>query len=422
MNNIKKKVFLMMLVFACAISIIIIFVFNFTMNNYIEHGSKKAIQSELEMIERSFDSNGFFIEQFNKSNNGFNVNSIIVDNYMIDNYSEKAAGEYWLSGEDNKVLNFFVKKSYLLKEGEIKKVVINSEKYYIAHKSIVTSVPFYMDYWANSELETSGYSMEYILYVNVSAISEFTKTLNIIFSCILVAFLVLAIVVGIKAGSMIENSERKLKTFFENSSHELKTPLMSIQGYAEGLQTGIIKDEKSAIQIILEESDKMSALINEILFLSKIDSGQFVFKNENINLKELIYSCVSSMETVAQKKDVIIEIECVDNNVNILGDEQQLAKAILNLLSNAVRYAKSKIDIVCRYNKKNIEIVISDDGVGISGEDLPHIFERFYSGANGNTGIGLSLAKEIIEKHNGKIFFENSNQVTSFIIKLNSQD
>ncbi|MDO4792904.1 MAG: HAMP domain-containing sensor histidine kinase [Filifactor alocis] len=212
---------------------------------------------------------------------------------------------------------------------------------------------------------------------------------------------------------MIDESERVQRTFFQNASHELRTPLMSIQGYAEGLQAGIFKDSDKALSIIVDESDKMSKLISQMLLLSNTQG--YELNKKTVNLTQILYGYIDSIRPMAIKNDLTATVDA-KQNIYLLADETLLERAFLNILSNATRYARSKISLCISAQNSHARVDISDDGPGIAPTDLPHIFERFYKGEKGNFGIGLAITKDIIEKHGGTITAESSEQGTTFTI------
>lgn len=216
---------------------------------------------------------------------------------------------------------------------------------------------------------------------------------------------------------MIDDSEEKQKQFFQNASHELRTPLMSIQGYAEGLKTGIFKEKEVALDVISQESEKMSELINEMLFLS--NSQEIIPEMEKIDISEMLYNCKNHIVSIAEKKHINVECDFDTNGeIFVYADERRLERAFLNIIVNAVRYAKSELKIICKIHDKYVKISITDDGEGISKEDLPHIFERFYKGKGGNFGIGLSITHEVVSQHNGSINVMSDGNKTEFEITL----
>jgi len=209
---------------------------------------------------------------------------------------------------------------------------------------------------------------------------------------------------------MLQSYESNQKQFFQNVSHELRTPLMSIQGYAEGILANIFcKDE--AAGIILSEGQKMSNLVSELIYISRIDiSGYNAHSIATLNIKNLLYGCVERVRPIAQKSNKQIFVSMPSYEITVVADEEKLDRAILNILSNAIRHAKSEVEIICKIEEDTLEIMVCDDGDGIDPADLPHIFKRFYKGENGNHGLGLAISKDIITSLNGKITAKNSNK------------
>ncbi len=215
-------------------------------------------------------------------------------------------------------------------------------------------------------------------------------------------------------------SQKLQKLIFQNASHELRTPLMSIQGYAEGISTNVLKNHQSAADIIITESKKMSELVDEMLFISRMDEQQLTEEDMTVmELRQIIEDCREEICVIGEKKGVVV-IESLDGgNYFIKGEEKQITKALSNVMSNGIRYAEEKLAITGTVADGQIVISISDDGKGISENDLPHIFERFYKGEGGNFGIGLSITKDIIERHGGQIRAENnSTKGAKFTITL----
>lgn len=197
------------------------------------------------------------------------------------------------------------------------------------------------------------------------------------------------------------------KTFFQNVSHELKTPLMSIQGYAEGITSHVFENEQTeeAANIILTESDRLTEMINNLLYLSRLDSGNYVKKEEAFDCTEILKETVEQFQLFAAEKE--IEYEQIGEAFLIEGDWEGFQKAISNILTNALRYADCEIKISCDCENRMIEI--SDDGMGIDEKDLPYIFKRFYKGKNGCSGIGLAISFAAIKSMNGTITAQNKN-------------
>lgn len=208
----------------------------------------------------------------------------------------------------------------------------------------------------------------------------------------------------------IRQAEASQLTFFQNASHELRTPLMSIQGYTEGMKEGIIQEEL-AYTIILQESQKMKQLVDDIMLLSRLDGSSHP-KKEKILMDNLVSNCVSYFKPIAHQKGLELTYSHTNQAFAIEGNEELLQKAITNIVSNALRYAKSNINITLKAN----QVIIENDGPAISSKDLPHIFERFYKGKEGQTGIGLAMVKEIMNQHKGDILVNSQANKTQFIL------
>ncbi len=205
----------------------------------------------------------------------------------------------------------------------------------------------------------------------------------------------------------LKKSEDTQKIFFQNVSHELRTPLMSIGGYAQGIEEGLFDSDKTAARTIIEETSRLSALVSDLLTISRIESAP-VPRLTELFLFDLISDSIDRVFPIAQEKGIEIDFPPIPENLSILADEELFSKLMDNLLSNAVRYAKEKIKISVEKENDSVKISVLDDGNGITPADLPHIFERFYKGAGGKFGIGLSIAKEATEKMGGTILAENA--------------
>ena len=197
------------------------------------------------------------------------------------------------------------------------------------------------------------------------------------------------------------------KDFFQNASHELRTPLMSIKVYAEGI-TYDIMDPKQAANTILEETDRLSELVTDLLYIAKVDSSATEYKIDKLDICDLLEKCTKRQEALAGRKNIIFELDLDKNGIIYEGSKELLSRSIDNLVSNAIRYAKSKVVVSCEQTDYDIRITVQDDGNGIDDEALPHVFERFYKGVGGNTGIGLSIVKSIVEQHSGYVQVQNT--------------
>ena len=216
----------------------------------------------------------------------------------------------------------------------------------------------------------------------------------------------------------LEMYDKAQKTFLQNASHEFRTPIMSIQSYAEGIKYDVV-DGKSAADIIIDESKRLTHLVEDLLYLSRLESIEESYRYDNLDFNDLINTCVKRMNAIAFKYNIKIVTHNIDKNVCIYTDEEKLSRAIINVMSNCTRYAKSTITITSKISENSkVEIEIEDDGPGFDKNELPNVFERFYKGKKGNFGLGLSISKNIIEKLNGKITASNSESGALFTIEL----
>ena len=246
----------------------------------------------------------------------------------------------------------------------------------------------------------------YILYVDVGAVMQYSAYLNAVFFAVLAVLSVLVCLFGRKLGGYVERAHESQKWFFQNVSHELKTPMMAVQGCAEGIHTGVL-DPVKASGAILEEAEQMSDLVEELLALSRLESGQANAEFRFTDIREVLYDCLRSTEQLTEQRKLCIT-PCFDEDPVLVNcDEVQLRRAFTNIITNALRYAKKEIQIECKADRGKAIVRIRDDGEGIAPELLPHIFDRFYSTRKGGAGIGLSLAKEIVSLHKGTISASN---------------
>ena len=256
----------------------------------------------------------------------------------------------------------------------------------------------------------------YIMYIDIGPITRYIVTLNWVFFAVLLAISSVMCLLGFRFGRDIEKEAERQQTFFQNASHELKTPLMAIQGYAEGIQAGVM-DAGSAADVILEESDRMTELVEELLDISKIDMGRQRLTLSETDIRELLYDGIRAVEPIAAGGITIVP-DFPEEPVMVSCDDTRLRRAVANILSNGVRYARSELRLTCRADKRHVTIRIQDDGDGIAEEDIPHIFDRFYMGRSGKSGIGLALTKEIIHLHRGTIRAYNGDSGAVFEISI----
>jgi two-component system phosphate regulon sensor histidine kinase PhoR len=212
--------------------------------------------------------------------------------------------------------------------------------------------------------------------------------------------------------------ERVRRDFVANVSHEFKTPLTAIQGFAETLLAGAIDDPHNRerfLGIILEHSRRLARLTDDLLKLSKMDADRLEVEIRRVSVSELIESCLETAQRRAAEKNIHISVEPTDNLPDIAGDRRRLAEVLQNLLDNAIQYTLAEGRIVLSAEQREGEVIftVADTGIGIPKADQSRIFERFYrvdaarSREAGGTGLGLSIAKHLVEVHGGRIWIDS---------------
>lgn len=209
------------------------------------------------------------------------------------------------------------------------------------------------------------------------------------------------------------------KEFVANVSHEMRTPLTTIKSYTETLMYGAIDEKDIAmdfLSIINTEADRMSFLVRDLLQLSRFDNKQVKFKFTKVYINELISENVRQNKIHAENKHQNLILELYpDDDAYVVADRDRVNQVINNITTNAIKYSpeNATVKIYVTEDKNYYKINVSDTGMGISKEDFPRIFERFYrvdkarSRAMGGTGLGLAIAKEIMEGHDGKLTAES---------------
>ena len=183
----------------------------------------------------------------------------------------------------------------------------------------------------------------------------------------------------------------------QNLSHDLKTPLMSIGGYAEGIKYGVLNDTQQAADVIINESKRLTGVVEKVLMLSDLDALHKPIKMEYINITNFLDDEATALDGYAIKQNIKLECNYRNNDTKVLADEELLSTIVRNLLSNAIRYAKHKVDIKTFEKDNIIYLCVADDGIGLSQEDKKYLFVRYYVGKTGHTGLGLSAAKSAAE-------------------------
>ncbi len=224
----------------------------------------------------------------------------------------------------------------------------------------------------------------------------------------------------------VKESQQQLRYFVADVSHQLRTPLTSIQGFAQAILDGTAEDNEAklnAARVIDDESKRMIRQVEELLELSRIQSGQLQMSRELVDIKELLLHSQEVFSLRAEEKSISL-IADIEPLMPVVGDVDHLEQVFSNLLDNALKNTPFKGEVVisgCNIAASTVEITIADNGPGIPPEQLPYVFERFYqaSGLRTGFGLGLAIAREIVTAHGGKIEAGSSpGEGTRFTITL----
>ena len=226
-------------------------------------------------------------------------------------------------------------------------------------------------------------------------------------------------------GSQLESTLEQLKTaeklrrdFVANVSHELRTPVTSIRTYAETLEANPdlpAETTQEFLNVIINESDRMTKIVQDLLELSRFDSGHLKLELDSFSIERSLRDVYAAIALEAKKRGHTFNLELEWQIPKIKGDKSRIEQVLMNVVSNAIKYTPDGglIDVFGGAKNGRVWVTISDNGVGIPDEDLTHVFDRFYrvdkarSRESGGTGLGLSIAKEIISRHGGEIVIKS---------------
>ena len=210
----------------------------------------------------------------------------------------------------------------------------------------------------------------------------------------------------------LRNLQTMRRELIGNISHDFRTPLAGIKAMVETLRDGAVDDRNVAsdfLSRIENEVDRLTQMVTELTELSRIETGGSELKLEAIGINTLIEEAVNQLKPQAERKHISITVGSTDEIPEIYVDNERIRQVLINLLHNAVKFTGEKGRIVVHYGVEQgmVRVDIIDNGIGIAEKDLPHVFERFYmadrSRTGGGTGMGLAIAKHVIEAHHGKI-------------------
>jgi two-component system sensor histidine kinase BaeS len=230
----------------------------------------------------------------------------------------------------------------------------------------------------------------------------------------------------------LEKTETMRRQLIGDVTHELRTPLTTIKGYMEGLIDGVLPSNEETYTHIYREADRLQHLVNDLQELSRVEAGAYVLHRQDTTAKNLVDTALARLNRQFEEKGVAVSTHIPDGLPSVSVDADRMGQVLLNLLGNALQYTPSggSVDITAALQPGEVHISISDTGIGIPPEHLHHIFTRFYrvdksrSRSGGGSGIGLTIAKFLVEAHSGRIWVESrgagKGSTFNFTIPLNS--
>lgn len=214
----------------------------------------------------------------------------------------------------------------------------------------------------------------------------------------------------------LSNAEKMKNDFISSISHELRTPLTAIKGWAETLRG--IEDQdtvKKGMRVISSESDRLSALVEELLDFSRIQNGKFTLVLSNMDILAELEDAILIYQEGARRAEIALHYNAPENLPVFFGDKNRLRQVFINIIDNAIKYsdAGGNVWITASADKDNIKITVRDSGCGISEQDLPNVKTKFYKAnhTKRGSGIGLAVAEEIVTMHDGQLFISSEENV-----------
>ncbi len=219
-----------------------------------------------------------------------------------------------------------------------------------------------------------------------------------------------------KMADRLEQTETMRRRLIGDIAHELRTPLTTIKGYVEAMIDGVLPADEATLQQVYRESDRLQRLVQDLQVLSRVESPAFSLQRDRLEVAPLLQLAHSRLAAQFDEKGVGLGLENAGDLPAIQADEDRLVQVLTNLLGNALQYtdAGGQVTLSAHRQGAEVHITVRDTGIGIAAEHLPHIFERFYrvdksrARAAGGSGIGLTIARNLVEAHGGRIWAQSA--------------
>lgn len=447
--SIRMKIFLPVMVILIAFPLAVWVMFRYTLDVHMNYNARRSLEWAVDRAEGLYDTESF-LDTLKEELNAENVDTGMMAvncGYRVlypVNFSEQT--------EMTDLYPMFLTKATGAEDswesGQIVEEAVGSGKYLLYYRKFETSDPNEICHLVlyNPIHDTSGILNQVSRYV-----------LMIVFAIACVSIVLFWFVAGSISGPVIRLceaargiGEKKFKkvetgatvkelcqledeinqmqekllqadqaerTFFQNASHELRTPLMSISGYAQGIQCGVFEDVSQAAGIILDESTRLTEVVDGILTLTRMDQLRYRVVPVEMNIESFVEERLERLEGFAYSQNKKLVFKPGIGHKIIL-DAMLLERAFSNVVSNCIRYAKETVTVSVEPQKEWVMITVMDDGPGIRREETEKIFDRFHKGKNGNHGLGLAIAKMSLEYMGGTIHAVSSEEGAVFVLTL----
>lgn len=463
LNSIKFRVWMNFLVFAAILMVLVWFLQVFFLNHYYEHMkvkqstelavqvassySKNRLDSVISMADQVANGDDIYIQVDQGKQTVFPKNGAMDYQYEINQIQPIIRRGLRSDNIQDKNKDAFVTDPITQKEYYVYAIILDSSQNIILYlasplKPVTSTIQilqnqlviiliialilaFIMSFYLSTriarpittitrqaqKLAEGQYGITFPTQGEYSEINHLSRTLNV-------------------ASTELEKTVTLQKDLMANVSHDLRTPLTMIKSYAEMIRdlSGDIPEKREAhLNVIIEESDRLNALVTDMLTLSRMQAGTLKLEITDFDLAESIRSVLSPYRILEKQEGYSIELNCRDPKIMVRGDEDKIKQVISNLLSNAIKYSgeDKKIMIKVRRWGKRVHVEVIDHGVGIKPEELDHIWERYYKTSSNHarsttgTGLGLSIVKEILSLHNAKFGVESKvGRGTTFWFEL----
>lgn len=218
-----------------------------------------------------------------------------------------------------------------------------------------------------------------------------------------------------RMAASLEQTEVMRRQLIADVTHELRTPLTAVKGSMEGLIDGVLPADEGTFQQIISEAERLQRLVNDLQELSRVEAGAYELNIHSYRVSDLLTAAEARLGHQFEEKGVILEIALPNDLPQVLADEDRIGQVLLNLVGNALQYTPpgGNVQVTATAQRGEVYIAVSDSGMGIPAEHLPHLFTRFYrvdksrSRAGGGSGIGLTIAKYLVEAQGGSIWAQS---------------